>query len=307
MTSTGPPSVVVTDLDGTLWHTDDQIAAEVVDAVAEVERRGVPLLVATGRRLASTVAPLARVGVRLPMVVLNGALGVEVDGVSRFHTSPYEPDEAAAVLAACRSVGLDPVVQVDHPDVEVFMSTTPGTHPDHVDALRPFARFDDLDRVVAEESVLGFSLLGIDNAAGARIERAIGTTAESHLDRSIEYVGGASLTVAPKGQSKWDGVSAFCETHGLDASRVLCLADGANDIELLDNSAVRLVPAVAHPDAAGAGRPRDPRGLRWRLGRGARPPRLSSASRNPISNRCWRTDSETGFGGGECGQRSNAS
>ena len=249
MSPSGPPSVVVTDLDGTLWHTDDRIAPEVVAAIAEVERRGVPLLVATGRRLASTAAPLARVGVELPMVVLNGALGVERDGVSRFHTAPYRPDEAAAVLAACRSVGLDPVIQVDHPEVEVFLSTTPGTHPDHVDALRPFARFDDLDRVVAEESVLGFSLLGIDNAAGARIERAIGTTAESHLDRSIEYLGGASLTVAPKGQSKWDGVLAFCAARDLDPSRVLCLADGANDIELLDHSAVRLVPKVAHPAA----------------------------------------------------------
>ena len=249
MSSIGPPSVVVTDLDGTLWHTDDRIAPEVIAAIAEVERRGVPLLVATGRRLASTAAPLARVDVQLPMVVLNGALGVEADGVTRFHTSPYRRDEATAVLAACRSVGLDPVIQVDHPDIEVFLSTTPGTHPDHVDALRSVASFDDLDRVVAEESVLGFSLLGIDNAAGARIAEAIGTTAESHLDRSIEYLGGASLTVAPKGQSKWDGVLAYCAAHDLDPSRVLCLADGANDIELLDNSAVRLVPKVAHPAA----------------------------------------------------------
>lgn len=249
MTSDERPSIVVTDLDGTLWHHDDQIDPVVIDAIAEVERRGVPLLVATGRRLASTAAPLARVGVHLPMVVLNGALGVEVDGVTRFHTSPYPRDEATAVLAACRSVGLDPVVQVDHPEVEVFMSTTPGTHPDHVDTLRPVAEFDDLDRVVAEESVLGFSLLGIDSSAGADIVRAIGTTAESHLDRAIEFIGDASLTVAPKGQSKWDGVLAYCAAHDIDATRVLCLADGANDIELLDNSAVRLVPEVAHPGA----------------------------------------------------------
>lgn len=249
MSNSARPSIVVTDLDGTLWHHDDQIDPAVVDAIAEVERRGVPLLVATGRRLASTAAPLSRVGVHLPMVVLNGALGVEVDGVTRFHTSPYRPDEAAAVLAACRSVGLDPVVQVDRPDIEVYLSTTPGTHPEHVEMLRPVAAIDDLERVVAEESVLGFSLLGIDNSAGADIVRAIAAAAESHLDRSIEYLGGASLTVAPKGQSKWDGVLAYCAAHGIDASRVLCLADGANDIELLDNSAVRLVPKVAHPDA----------------------------------------------------------
>ncbi len=249
MSTTGQPSIVVTDLDGTLWHHDDDIDPTVVDAIDELERRGVPLLVATGRRLASTVQPLTRVGVRLPMVVLNGALGVERDGTTRFHCSGYSSEDATAVLAAFRSVGLDPVVQVDRPDIEVYLSTTPGTHPEHAAMLRPVAAIDDLDRVVADEVVLGFSLLGVDNTLAATVADAIGTTAESHLDRSIEYVGDASLTVAPKGQSKWDGVLAFCAAHDLDATRVLCLADGANDIELLDNSAIRLVPKVANPAA----------------------------------------------------------
>ena len=44
-----PVSLVVTDLDGTLWHTDDHVDPAVVDAIAELARRGVPLLVATGR------------------------------------------------------------------------------------------------------------------------------------------------------------------------------------------------------------------------------------------------------------------
>ena len=47
-------------------------------AVAELERRGVPLLVATGRRLASTREPLAQVGLAPPAIVLNGALGLDL-------------------------------------------------------------------------------------------------------------------------------------------------------------------------------------------------------------------------------------
>jgi hydroxymethylpyrimidine pyrophosphatase-like HAD family hydrolase len=58
------PSIdlIVTDLDGTLWHTDDHVDPKVVAALEELERRGMPLLVATGRRTASTRAPLARIG-----------------------------------------------------------------------------------------------------------------------------------------------------------------------------------------------------------------------------------------------------
>lgn len=245
----GPPSVIVTDLDGTFWHTDDVVAEPVLSAVAEIERRGVPLLVATGRRLASTVEPLSRHGLSLPMVVCNGSLGVEADGVSRFHLAPYDRAGATAVLDACRSQGADPVIQVDHRELEVFLSASPGTHPDHVSYLAPVAAVDDLDRVVAEESVLGFSLLGIDHALARRIAAAVDGAAETHVDDSIDFPGMASLTIAPVGQSKWDGVLAFCETRALDSTRVLCLADGTNDIELLDGAALRLVPDGANPAA----------------------------------------------------------
>ena len=64
-----------------------------------------------------------------------------------------------------------------------------------------------------------------------------------------DQAGLASLTVAPRGQSKWDGVRAFCRVRGIDEDRVLAVADGPNDLELLDMAAVAAVPAVAHPAA----------------------------------------------------------
>lgn len=244
-----PVSLVVTDLDGTLWHTDDHVAPEVVDAIAALEARGVPLLVATGRRVTSARIPLERIGVAPPAVVLNGALGVDLASGARFHRAAYPREEAIAVLAAFQGVGLEPVVYVDHPTIDVFLAPQPSTNPDHVAQLGTTAATDDLARVVAEEAVLGFSMIGVPWADGEAAAAAVGDRAEVHIDRSLDYEGTASMTVAPKGQSKWDGVLAFCAAHDLDPDRVLALADGPNDIELLDNAAVRLVPAVAHPVA----------------------------------------------------------
>lgn len=249
MSPSPPVSLVVTDLDGTLWHTDDHIDPDVVAAMTKVVELGVPLLVATGRRLASTRAPLARVGATPPAVVLNGALGVDLATGERFHRAPYPTAQAVEVLAAFRSVGLDPVVYVDHPRYDVFISEAPSTHPTHVEQLGETAGVDDLGRVVAEEAVLGFSMIGVPHRDGVAAERAVGDLAEPHLDRSLDYGGHASFTAAPKGQSKWDGVLAFCRLRGLDESRVLAVADGPNDLELLDGAAVRLVPEVAHPSA----------------------------------------------------------
>jgi len=242
-------SVVVTDLDGTFWHHADDVPLAAVRAAEQLVASGVPLLVATGRRLASTRAPLLGVGLTPPAVVLNGALGVDLATGVRFHRAPWESDEAAAVLGAFASVGLAPVVYVDHPEWEVFMAVEPSTHPEHERSLAGTAGIDDLQRVVAQESVLGFSMIGVEHRTAVAAREAIGGLGEVHLDRSLDYPGRATLTVSPRGQSKWDGVLAFCNARGLDPGGVLALADGPNDLELLDAAAVRLVPAVAHPAA----------------------------------------------------------
>lgn len=244
--------LVVTDLDGTLWHTDDHLLDPVRTAWRELERRGVPVLVATGRRTASTQGPLARYGLTPPAVVLNGALGLDLATGERFHRAPFPAAEAVAAYDAFRSVGLSPVVYVDHPRYDVFLGQDCDTNPGHVAALGDTAaRADDdeLRRVVATEAVLGFSLIGVPFGPAEAAFSTLAAIVEPHLDRSIDYPGTASLTAAPRNQSKWDGVVAYCRAHGLDHRRVLALADGPNDVELLTGAAVRLVPAVAHQAA----------------------------------------------------------
>lgn len=240
-------SLVVTDLDGTLWHTDDHVEPSVVAAARALADRNVPLLVATGRRPTTTRRPLGAVGLAPPAVVLNGALGVDLATGARFHRAPYPTDQAAAVLAAFRSVGRDPVVYVDRPDVDAVLSATPSTHPDHARAIGGAPV--DLDRTVAEDAVLGFSMIGVAHADCVAAAEAVGELAETHLDRSLEFTGRGTITVAPHGQSKWDGVLAFCAAHDLDPDRVLALGDGSNDLELLDGAAIALVPEVAHQAA----------------------------------------------------------
>lgn len=248
--------LVVTDLDGTFWHTDDHVPVLVLEAAAALATAGIPLLVATGRRLASTRGPLARFGLAPPAVVLNGALGVDLASGQRFHRSPFSTEEALAAYDAFTSVGLSPVVYVDHPRYDVFISHSPDTNPEHVKALgdsagrrwSPATReaSDDLRQTVAGEAVLGFSLIGVPYGPAEAAYEALLGHAEVHLDRSLDFPGLASLTAAPLNQSKWDGVLAFCSERGIDSSKVLAVADGPNDVELLDGAAVRLVPEVAH-------------------------------------------------------------
>jgi hydroxymethylpyrimidine pyrophosphatase-like HAD family hydrolase len=244
--SIGRIALVVSDLDGTLWHLDHDLHHRTRAAIGELERRGVPLLIATGRRLRTTAAPLRRYGLAPPAIVLNGALGVDLATGHRFHTAAIAPDAAAGVLAAFRAAGLEPCVYVDHDAVEVYLAPEPSTHPDHVRSLGEFAGHDDLDRVVAEEVVLGFSVLGRPEAALRAVVDRLGEHGIAHVNRALDY-GDHSLTVTGPGMSKWEGVIAYCAWAGLDPAGVLAIGDGENDLELLAGAAVAVVPDDADP------------------------------------------------------------
>jgi hypothetical protein len=99
--------LVVSDLDGTLWERDDVVPERTQAALTELEARGVPLLIATGRRVASTRGPLAAIGLAPPAVVLNGGLGLDLATGRRFHRGGYAAGDARAG-SACSTRALAP-------------------------------------------------------------------------------------------------------------------------------------------------------------------------------------------------------
>ena len=247
----GAVELVVTDLDGTLWFGHEETHTSTISAWQELERRGVPILVATGRRVASTRAPLSRLGFAPPAVTMNGALALDLRTGDRFHRHPYSADDATAVLHAFRATGIEPVVYVDHADLDVFVGERPSTHPEHLRGFGDTAAPADLEQVVGTIPVLMFGIMGYDAAPLAEVARALAGTAEAHLASSNQY-GGHTLTATPIGLSKWDGVLAYCSRSGLDPSRVLAIGDGPNDTELLAAAAVAVVPADACAGALSA-------------------------------------------------------
>ncbi len=245
--------LIVTDLDGTLWSYDtvEQPHERTLAAWAELDRRGVPVLVATGRRVTSTREPLARLGLAPSAVVLNGALGLDLAGDRYFHRHHHTGEGAVAVLASFRAHGLDPCVYVEHPDLDVYVGRAPSTSPEHLAALGDRARLADLDEVVATTPVLSFGVFGHDAATLHGIASSIGDQAVAHVVADT-WGDRHGLTVAPVGLSKWSGVLAYCARDGVDPARVLAIGDETNDVELLANATVGLAMSDGHADARAA-------------------------------------------------------
>jgi hydroxymethylpyrimidine pyrophosphatase-like HAD family hydrolase len=233
--------LVVTDLDGTLWFGHEETHPATVAAWQELERRKIPILVATGRRVTSTRTPLARLGFAPPAVMMNGALVMHLETGERYHRHLYSAEAARQVLAAFRAAEVEPCVYVDHAHIDVFVGEQPSTHPEHLRGLGATAAQGDLDEIVGSLPVLMFGIMGNDAGPLLDVARGLLGAAETHLAESDQY-GGHSFTVTPLGLSKWIGVVAYCERHDLDPGRVLAIGDGPNDCELLDAAAVAVVP-----------------------------------------------------------------
>lgn len=241
-------AAVVTDLDGTLWHEPSTVHPRTRSALARLSASPVPVLVATGRRVHSTRAPLAALGVAPPAVVLNGALGLDLATGERFHQGGFTRGDAVVVLDVFHAHGVHPCVYVDDDTHPVRVSATPSTHPEHLADFGAHARVSDLHDVVGDAPVLAFGVLGIDRALAEAVGNALHGVATPHVDRARDY-GGFTVTVAPATGSKWDGVAAYCAHHELDPAQVLAIGDGPNDVEMLAAAAVAVVPADAHPSA----------------------------------------------------------
>jgi hydroxymethylpyrimidine pyrophosphatase-like HAD family hydrolase len=240
----GAVQLVVTDLDGTLSDADERIHPASAQAVRDLEAGGIPVLVATGRRLRMACAVLEAGGLTGPAVVLDGALGLDLRDGRVFHQVVFPAGAARQVLEVFAAAGLSPCVYVDRPGVDLVVGEHPSTHPGHLGRAMPWVAVDDLARVVEAEPVYAFAVVGRPAPLLEPVLRTVGPAGSASLVHDLIY-GGSTLQVRPPGISKWSGVLAFCAEQGIDPGRILAVGDGANDLELLEGAAVACAVATA--------------------------------------------------------------
>jgi hydroxymethylpyrimidine pyrophosphatase-like HAD family hydrolase len=242
----GAVQLVVTDLDGTLSDAAERIHPASMRAIRALEAAGIPVLVATGRRLRMACAVLEAAGLTGPAVVLDGAIGLDLRDGRVFHQVAFPPGAARQVLEGFAAAGLSPCVYVDRPDVDLVVGDHPSTHPGHLARARPWVATDDLARVVETEPVYAFAVVGRPGALLEPVPGLVGHAGSASVVHDLIY-GGHTVQVRPPRVSKWSGVLAFCAEQGLDPGRILAVGDGANDLELLEGAAIACAVATATP------------------------------------------------------------
>jgi hydroxymethylpyrimidine pyrophosphatase-like HAD family hydrolase len=239
--------LVVTDLDGTVWDHTCFAHPRTLQAISRLSS-SFPLLAATGRRPSSAYAKMRANGFSLPAVLFDGSLGLISEDGPTFHRRTFAADVYENLLKVFMRFGLEPVINLDDPK-SYGIGRNPATHPNHLADNIDRCRRIDLARASESWAVLSLLICG----GGPRLVdvfQEVSRITSSSLTPDVRY-GGLSLSVRPLGATKWSGVTSYCRQQGLRSSRVLAIADGVNDLELLRGAAVACVPVSACEEALG--------------------------------------------------------
>ena len=240
----------MTDLDGTLWHGDGEVHPATLEAVAELRRRDVPLLIATGRRGTVATERLARHDLLGPAVLLAGAVGADLHTGREWHRQAFSVEAGRRVLDAFLAEGLSPVVHVSSTEVDAVIAPECPTSDVHR-AQFDMATVPTDPHVPVEAGVaVGFALLGLpDRLAPAAHRVAAAITRDATVTCGLDITfGGTTMLAAPHGVTKVTGIQRWAAAHGLSAADLLVVGDGENDLDMLAwaGHAVAVEGSVAH-------------------------------------------------------------
>ncbi|MEN2738908.1 HAD hydrolase family protein [Microbacterium sp. X-17] len=215
--------LIVLDVDGTVLLEDESLSPGIVEAVAEAQRAGHEIMLATGRSWEATVGVMRVLDIAPEYAVCsNGAVVMRRDDMDpthyeRFHTETFDASEVLELLRG------------HLPDARFLVELPDGRrlYTDYLDDwnlhLAARVEFDELAHqpvsrvVVVAPERSEYDFLDLVGRIGLnQVSYAVGWT--------------AWLDIAPQGVDKGSALELVREWLGIDPARVLVMGDGRNDL-----------------------------------------------------------------------------
>jgi len=240
------PSLIATDLDGTLLRTDGTVSERSRAALGAARARGVPVIAVTGRgpRLLDMVR--RDMGNHGLAVLAQGGYVVDLATGEELSVSalPWEvaakavaliEDAVGTLVIAVEEVGdltgplrVQDGFQWPYPDPAVLLHRAEVLRGD---ALKVFLRSPAHD----QDSLLALAL----------------TVVPPDLVE-VTHAGLGFIEICPAGVTKATGLAVAAARHGVEAGAVLCFGDMPNDLSMFTWAGYSVAVASAHPTVLAA-------------------------------------------------------
>jgi Cof subfamily protein (haloacid dehalogenase superfamily) len=227
------------DVDGTLLDPAGQLRPAVQQAIAAIQKRGVRVVLCTGRRF-RTALPLAQqLQLSDPAVVHNGALVKDLRSGATLQQCYVSPDVYTHALTLLRQGGA-PMVYIDafHEEVDILTEELERVHPFQRSYLQDNLTHCRIVPDIAQPPAYGVVMMGVMaeeahlRALRSQVQQALGTRARVNMLINKNYQG-YILEILHPSVSKWDALQRWAQREGIATEAIMAVGDDENDLEMI--------------------------------------------------------------------------
>jgi Cof subfamily protein (haloacid dehalogenase superfamily) len=250
-----PLRLLALDLDGTILDPYGKLSGSVCRAVETAKRRGLQVVLCTGRRFRRALPAARELELTGPVVVHNGVLVKDIES-GRTEVEHYlSADLYPEVLATLREMG-SPLVYVDayHEGTDILTERRDRAHPfqnEYLDDNCEFARVvDDLDGK-PRDVIMMSAMADLEQLELLR-ERArerLGDRVLTHLLINKVYRGYILELLSPR-SGKWSALQSIAARQGIAREEIAAVGDDDNDVEMIREAGL----GIAMGNAVGTAR-----------------------------------------------------
>jgi hydroxymethylpyrimidine pyrophosphatase-like HAD family hydrolase len=241
--------LLVLDIDGTILDPSDIITPIVRQAISDALEHGVEGVLATGRRLRTTLPIVQELGIRLPLVLYNGSLIWSTMERKPLHREAFSPEVLAPIIERSMAAGLPPVLLQGPSETtvdRVVVATGTFENGPNGSDLPSWYEDDELERLPMESLHLAPDVLKVNIFGTEEEVRAV--------SRELSDLGIAAFHAGPfywrgrgpqwtgiyhmPGASKASAVARLAADLGITMDDVVAVGDGDNDLELLEAAGI---------------------------------------------------------------------
>ncbi|SIS21215.1 HAD family hydrolase [Williamsia sterculiae] len=253
----GPPTLIASDVDGTLIDDDNRVQRLTATAIRRAGEVGVPLVLATGRPPRWLAEVADQLDTSPYAVCANGAILYDISADRVLTSTTLEVDVlaqlaelASHVLPGCglaaERVGASAHDTATPPFVAVAGYQHAWLNPDHLEV-------SNADLVSAPAVKLLIRCPGMRSGDMTFAMREALTINGFARSAEITYsTDNGLIELAPPGVSKATGLSLLAEVAVLPADSVIAFGDMPNDVDMLRWAGRGVAMANAHPLARAA-------------------------------------------------------
>jgi len=246
--------ILALDIDGTILDPYGKLPTAVRDAVAAARRRGLWVVLCTGRRF-RTALPWAReLALEGAIVVNNGTLVKDIDSGQTLRHTYLPVHEYASVISFVRNWG-SPLVYVDtyHERVDLITERCSEAHAYQRTYLNDnsdfFQTVDDLyhrpraDVIMVSTMADEARLMAMRDAASAEF----GDRIRIHTLINKNYEGLILELLSPQ-SGKWPALEAIAAEANVAPEEIIAVGDDTNDIEMIRRAGLGIAMGNSAPE-----------------------------------------------------------